>query len=395
MKKRLLIIGAGRQAEAVAYDAVKFEWADKVTVADINLGNAEELKKRLGDDFRVTAVQLDANDASAVDGLMAEHEVAVGAADYSLNFGLSCVAVNTNTHFCDMGGNNMVVRRQFLLSEYAVERGVKIVPDCGIAPGAVSPLSVFAIALLGRMPKYLRIRVGGLPQEPEGELGYTLVFSPRGWTNEILEPAVILRDSKAEKVESMTGMEEVVFPPPFGKLEAVYTSGGSSTLTDTYAGQIPELNYKTLRYPGHWEKMVLLKKLGFLSEEDAELPGGRKATPREMAEAVFSRTLPHNAKDALLMSIEAGDDDGSIKLVMVDLYDRSTGHTAMQRTTGYCTAIIAEMLMIGEISDCGTLYQERSVFSFRFFREMKKRGFDISVQSEGATDIRLLPLLPD
>lgn len=393
--KRLLIIGAGRQAEAVAYDALKFGWADQVTVADINLQFAEDLKGRLGDDPRVIPVQLNAGDTSAVEGLMAEHEVAVGAADYSLNFGLSCAAVNTKTHFCDMGGNNTVVRKQFALSEKAAECEVKIVPDCGIAPGAVSPLSVYAMGLLGRTPKYLRIRVGGLPQKPEGELGYTLVFAPRGWTNEILEPAVILRGGKVEEVRSMTGFEEVTtFPSPFDDLEAVYTSGGSSTLTDTYAGKIPELNYKTLRYPGHWEKMILLKKLGFLSELDAELPGGRKANPREVAEAVFNRTLPHNARDALLMSIEAGDDDGMARLIMVDLYNESTGHTAMQRTTGYCTAIIAEMLMNGTISDCGTLYQERSVRADWFFMEMKKRRITIEVQFEGTTDSRYRVLVP-
>lgn len=381
---KLLIIGAGRQAEAIAYDALKFGWADGITVADIKPGKAADLKQRLGNDRRLTPVLLDSRDNTTLNILMSGYVVTVGAADYSLNYDLTRAAIMAGSHFCDLGGNNDVVRRQFALSEMAADQKVRIVPDCGIAPGAVSPLASFLTSLCGRIPEYLRIRVGGLPQVPQGELGYALVFSPRGWMNEILEPTVILEDGKIRTVESMTGLETVnIFPPPFDRLEAVYTSGGSSTLTDTYAGLIRTLDYKTLRYPGHWEKMSLLKRLGFLDGGYITFDHGRGASPRELAEAIFDRTLPHNGKDVLLMSIEAGDGRGNVRLTMVDKYDEATGHTAMQRTTGYSAAIIAEMLMTGKIEEYGTLRQETAVPPLDFFLKMKERGFDIRIQVVG------------
>ncbi|HEY9733119.1 MAG TPA: saccharopine dehydrogenase C-terminal domain-containing protein, partial [Drouetiella sp.] len=111
----------------------------------------------------------------------------------------------------------------------------------------------------------MRIRVGGLPVDPEGPLKYAQFFAMDGLINEYVEDCTVIRDGKEFQVPSLTDIEEIEFPKPFGKLEAFNTSGGISTLPKTYAGKIQHMDYKTIRYKGHCEQMFLLKHLGLMS----------------------------------------------------------------------------------------------------------------------------------
>src|SRR5207247_2395834 len=129
---------------------------------------------------------------------------------------------------------------------------VCIVPDCGLAPGMVGFLVALGIEEVGK-PKRVKIRVGGLPQRPTGPLKYQVVFSIHGLINEYSHYGTTLRNGKLSKSKSMTGIEKVRFKG-LGELEAFHTSGGSSTMPYTYEGKIRELDYKTLRYPGHCVK---------------------------------------------------------------------------------------------------------------------------------------------
>ena len=84
----------------------------------------------------------------------------------------------------------------------------------------------------------IHIRVGGLPLDPKPPLDYQLVFAVEGLINEYVEPARVIRDGRITTVPSMTEMEDIEFPPPFGHLEAFQTSGGTSTLPDTFLGRV-------------------------------------------------------------------------------------------------------------------------------------------------------------
>src|SRR5205823_13354745 len=140
-----------------------------------------------------------------------------------------------------LGGNNAVVDAELALDAQAKAAGVNIIPDCGLAPGMVAVLVAHGAQRFEHLDE-VHIRVGGLPQNPKPPLDYQLVFSVEGLINEYIEPARIIGGGKIETVESMTELEDIEFPPPFGKLEAFQPSGGTSTLPDTFLGRVRELD---------------------------------------------------------------------------------------------------------------------------------------------------------
>src|SRR5256714_10315643 len=137
----------------------------------------------------------------------------------------------------------------------------------------------------------LHIRVGGLPQNPRPPLDYQIVFSVEGLINEYVERARVIRGGHVVEVESMTEVESLDFPAPFGRMEAFQTSGGTSTLPETFAGRVRELDYKTIRYPGHCERFKLLIDLGLCASDAVEVDGSR-VTPRPLLREMLYRHLP-------------------------------------------------------------------------------------------------------
>ncbi len=377
MAHRYLVVGAGEMGLAIAHDILNFS-DGQVTLFDRHYGPINRARQLLSFDPRLQVAVGDAADISVVSSLMRQHDVAVGAADYSLNLGLTRAAIEAGIHFCDLGGNNDVVAGQFAFDAEATAKGVKIIPDTGIAPGSAGIVVMLGIGDFlhdfGEHPDYAKILCGGLPQEKVGPLDYARVFSVKGLLNECLMSTEILSDGEIAMVESMTGLEPHDFPPPFGRLWAAYTSGGSSTLTQTLKGKLKNLSYKTLRYPGHWEKMVALKGLGFFGETPLQL-GTQEVSPREVSEMLLERNLPRDIKDALILRVIVGKEDGpEYTYDLIDLFDETTRKTAMQRTTGYSASVIAQMMADGLVPGIGVLHQEMFVPPRRFVDEWSKRG---------------------
>ena len=368
---RLVVLGAGRMGSAIAFDLARSAGKDAVEVVDADPHRARLVGEALG--IRHHAADL--ADAATLRKLLAGATVAVSASDYALNEGLTRACIESGTHFCDLGGNIHVVARQRALDAEAKKAGVTVIPDCGLAPGLAGLLAWRAAEKVGGAEK-VRMRVGGLPAQPKPPLDYSLVFSVRGLTNEYLEPSEVIRDGKAVRVESMTEVEELEFPAPFGKLEAFHTSGGASTLTETMLGKVKDLDYKTIRYPGHARIVKALIDLGFLSEEPLDL-GGVKVAPRPFTEAIFTRSLSHGDDDVVLVRVTAEGGGKTAGYQLVDRKDHATGHSAMARTTGYPTAVIAWLMATGKIEKRGVLPGERCVPVDLLVEELRRRGVAI------------------
>ena len=124
---------------------------------------------------------------------------------------------------------------------------------------------------------------------------HRIVFAVEGLINEYVERARVIRGGHVVEVESMTEVESLDFPAPFGRMEAFQTSGGTSTLPETFAGRVRELDYKTIRYPGHCERFKLLIDLGLCASDEVEVDGSR-VTPRRVAttRGARSRLLCHH-----------------------------------------------------------------------------------------------------
>lgn len=377
MTKKYMIVGAGKMGRAIAHDLLNSPDTEGVTLCDRDTAAADAAKERLPDP-RAVCVAMDAGDVGAMCRRMVGHHCVIGAASYDHNLSLTKAAIGAQVHFCDLGGNNGVVEKQFMLDAAAKNAGIRVLPDCGIAPGAVSVLARLAIE---RVPgaERVQIRVGGLPQWPRGPLKYALAFSARGLVNEYVEPTEILWEGKRELVPSLGGREYQHFPPPLGRLEAAYTSGGSSTLTNTYAGRITYLDYKTLRWEGHWDVVALLRDLGLFDGARKSVLDGSTHDPRAFTERHLEEILPREQPDLLVLRVSATDRSRQgITFDLVDRMDPATGHSAMQRTTGYSVSIIAQMLASGEIAATGVLKHEEAVPPERFIEEWRKRGFALT-----------------
>lgn len=371
------IIGSGQMGKGAAYDLVKQESVEQVLLADIDAGCAESLAKEVGP--KAQAFTVDARNRGQLTKFFNKVDSVISAVSYTVNVLHTEVAIETSTHMCDLGGGWAIVEKQLELHDQAKAAGVTIVPDCGLAPGMVSVLARQGIEYLDRV-KSVRIRVGGLQQEPRPPLNYSLIFSVEGLINEYVEPCVVLRDGKIVLEEPLIGFEEIVFPEPYGKLEAFNTSGGTSTLPHTYRGKVNELDYKTIRYPGHGHKMWCLMKLGMMDGKPIEVDG-MKVNPRRVLERLLETNLPPSGKDVTLIrtTIEGwkGTESRKVEYEVIDLYDEMTGLTSMMRTTSFPAAVTAMMMADGRIKDRGVLTPERCIPPDIFIKELRERGINI------------------
>jgi lysine 6-dehydrogenase len=384
---RILVLGAGRMGLGAAFDlAHNSKEVEAVTVADIDEGRARAVAETVGGG-RVLAARVDVEDSGRVVGLMRGHDSVISCVTYFHNLRLARAAIEAGANFCDLGGNNAVVDSELALDEEARAAGVRITPDCGLAPGMVSVLVAHGAARFQTLED-VHIRVGGLPQNPKPPLDYQLVFSVEGLINEYVERARVIRDGRLVEVESMTEVESLEFPEPFGRMEAFQTSGGTSTLPETFAGRLRTLDYKTIRYPGHCERFKLLIDLGLASSEAVELDGSRVA-PRRLLGEMLTRHLPADEPDLVFVRVEfkgraAGDGAPAttLRYDIIDRQDEHTGLSAMMRTTAFPASIIAQMMARGETSGTGAIPQERSVPPARFVEELAARGIVIKESRE-------------
>ena len=419
---RILIIGAGRMGLGAAYDlAHNSGGVDRVTVADVDEARARAVAETVGAG-RVGAARLDVADAARVVELMRGHDAAVSCVPYFHNLGLARAALQARTNFCDLGGNNAVVDAELALDAEARSAGVNIIPDCGLAPGMVSVLAAHGAARFRELDE-LHIRVGGLPQNPKPPLDYQIVFSVEGLINEYVERARVIRGGRLVEVESMTEIEPLDFPAPYGRMEAFQTSGGTSTLPETFLGRVRELDYKTIRYPGHCERFKLLIDLGLASSEEVEV-GGARVAPRRLLGELLYRHLPADEPDLVFIRLEftgrlkadeaalrkqlvetgqvsAGEaasglfdevirgaarssetQTARLRYDIIDRFDERTGLSAMMRTTAFPASLVAQMMARGETASKGAIPQERCIPADAFVAELARRDIRIDERLE-------------
>ena len=378
---KILVLGAGRMGHGAVFDLVNNSpEVENVTIADFDLKKAELIVEQISKE-KVTPHHVDASNYSDAVELMRGHDAAISCVNYWYNTELSKAAIETGTNFCDLGGNNYIVDEQLALDEEAKRAGINIIPDCGLAPGMVSILAMHGVNRFDET-REIHIRVGGLPQNPKPPLNYQLVFSVEGLINEYIEKARVIRNGEITEVESMTELENLAFEN-FPALEAFQTSGGTSTLPETFLGKIQELDYKTIRYAGHCEKFKTMIDLGLCSSEEIQVDYA-KVTPRKVFGELLQRNLPADEPDYVLIRLEfVGAKDGETKRLrydIVDKYDEKTNLSAMMRTTAFPASIIAQMMAAGEVKMRGATPQEKAIDAEKFVEELARR--DIVIQEK-------------
>lgn len=390
---RILVLGAGLQGSACAFDLLNDASVQRVTLADVRLTTlpaflqpfvATDASDRAAGgtaggtaagNARLVPITLDVRDADAVRAAYADCDAVCSAIPYYFNYPLAELAVEAGVHFCDLGGNTEIVRQQKTLDAAAKARGVSVVADTGLAPGMVNVIAQHGIDQFEQVES-VKLFVGGLPQHPEPPLNYQIAYSIEGMVDYYTSESLVVRDGKPTGVKALSEIEPVHFDAPLGELEAFHTAGGLSTMVYRYAGRIPTMEYKTLRYPGHARIMEAIRDLDLLSTEPVEVKG-QQVVPRDVFVRVAGDKLHKRKPDLVALRVVVTGTTGGERTTraweVVDHYDAAHGITAMMRTTGYTLSITAQLQATGAIAP-GVHTPDECIPPERYFAMLAERG---------------------
>ena len=370
---KITVLGGGLVGRVIARDLAR-EKGFRIIVADRDEGKLARLR---AESLATTTVDL-ADDA-AVRKAIADADVVVGAAPGHMGYRLLRLVIEAGKPYADIA----FMPEDFLqLDGLARERGVTAVVDCGVAPGLSNLLCGRAEHEFDSVERML-ILVGGLPKNRLWPFEYRVVFSAVDVIEEYLRPARWVEHGRLVTKPALTDVEPVDLPR-VGTVEAFNTDGLRSLATTLHA---PFMKEKTLRWPGHVEKMRMLRETGFLSQEPIDVAGTR-VRPYDMTTKLLfdAWRLPEGEADLTVMRVEAtGVVGGAPKTWTWDLYDEAdptTGYHSMARVTGFPCAIVARMLASGELARPGVQPPERLAGDDRFFErmmdELRARGVTIT-----------------
>ncbi|MDX2192242.1 MAG: saccharopine dehydrogenase C-terminal domain-containing protein [Gemmatimonadales bacterium] len=373
---RYLVLGAGLQGCAAAFDLLRHPSTTVVTLADHREVPLPPFLARAAD-ARLVRRTLDVTDRAAAIEAVRGHQAVLCALPYYFNEPMTAAAIAGGAHFCDLGGNTEIVMAQKRHHAAAEAAGVSVIPDCGLAPGMVNILAVEAMRRLGHA-REVRIYVGGLPQQPEPPLNYQIVYSLEGALDYYTTPSWVLRHGHAVQVDALSEVVPVTFPAPLGTLEAFHTGGGISTLPFTWEGKVDVMEYKTLRYPGHAALMRDIRSLGLLGNEPIDVRG-QAVRPRDAFIAAVSPLLRKpEGRDLVALRVEAaGERDGAparVAFQCIARYDEALGVSAMMQTTGYSLAITALMQADGRVTARGVHTPDEAMPAGAYIAELGRRG---------------------
>ncbi|MEE8594073.1 MAG: saccharopine dehydrogenase family protein [Candidatus Bipolaricaulota bacterium] len=343
---KTLVLGAGRVGSAMAIDLARDENFD-VQVADRDANQLAQLEQEHG----IRGERVDFSLPSTVARAVQDVDLVISAVPGFLGFRTLQAVIEAGKNVVDIA---FFPEDPFELDELAQRAGVTAIVDCGVAPGMSNLLVGHASSLLDKT-EFVAIYVGGLPENREGPFEYRAVFSPIDVIEEYIRPARIVKDGAIVVREALSEIEVLHFPDA-GDLEA-FNTDGLRTLAHTI--DAPNMIEKTLRYPGHAEKMQLLRDMGLFSTEPVELQDGAAVRPIDLTTKLLFPLweLKEGERDLTVMRIQIfGIKDGSTIRYTYDLFDRFdevSGTTSMARTTGYTATVAARMLAEGLFDESG------------------------------------------
>ncbi len=377
---KVAVLGSGLMGKEAARDLVQSAGVEKVGLADIDVQRAEHVCKAINSS-KIQAYKVDAGNAEELAAFISQFDVVINALFYSFNEIVAQTAIKVGVCSVDLGGHIGHITDKVLdLYEDAKAANVTIIPDLGVAPGMINILSGYGASKLDELTS-IRLFVGGIPVIPEPPLEYNHVFSMEGLLDHYTDPSTIIRNGREQVVSSLTEIEQLHFER-FGPLEAFHTSGGTSTLLKSYPS-IETLEYKTIRYPGHADKMKLLVDLG-LTRNDVEVEvNGLQVKPREVLLKTLDPIVDLKDKDdaVLLRVCVGGLKDGkpaSYQYELITYKDRKNQVTAMARATANTISVVAQMIGRKDITNTGVCPPEQIVPGELYIEEMAKRGVKIT-----------------
>jgi lysine 6-dehydrogenase len=378
MMRRIAVLGAGRVGSAIVRDLAAAGEFD-VVAADADAGALRPLEEVPG----VRTARIDLVEPGALERVVAEAELVVGAVPGPLGLATARRVVAARRPLVDI---SFFEEDAFGLDAPARAAGVPVLVDCGLAPGLSNLLAGRAAAEWQRVDRFV-CHVGGLPVERLWPFEYRAPFSPIDVIAEYTRPARFRRAGRDVTLPALSEVEAVEFAG-VGTLEAFNTDGLRTLLRTLDA---PDMVEKTLRYPGHAERMRLLRETGFFRAAPVPLADGTRVAPLAVTAVLLEDAWRMAADDedvtvfrAVLEGVDRAGQPVRRVAELVDRYDRATGTTSMARTTGYtCTAMV-RLVASGRWSAAGvappeTVAADGGCYEF-VLAELDRRGVRLRVR---------------
>jgi saccharopine dehydrogenase-like NADP-dependent oxidoreductase len=339
--KDVVVIGAGKIGATVA-QLLASTGDYQVTLAD---RSPEVLASRERNE-RIRAVAADVEDSSKLVDLLNGQFAVLNAAPFHLTTGIAEAARAARTHYLDLTEDVASTHR---VKELAADAGIAFIPQCGLAPGFVS-IVAFDMAKRFEVLDSVKLRVGALPQYPSNALNYNLTWSTDGVINEYCEPCEAIVNGVRREVPPLEELEE--FSLDGVTYEAFNTSGGLGTLCETLEGKVRNLNYRTIRYPGH---AVIMRAL---------LNDLRLRDRRDVLKDILEHAVPTTLQDVVIIFVTvSGRNKGQLvqETYANKIYSRDVdGRTlsAIQITTAAAICTVLDLLAGGALPQTGFIRQE-------------------------------------
>ena len=375
---RIVVLGTGMIGTTVVSEMAKFEGIDSVTAVDVRQESIDKCLK-IADNPKVSGKVASLSTEEDIAKVLLDADVAVGCLPHSLSLIAVKAAIASKCHLVDLVGSKFSEKLE--LHAQAQAAGVIIVPGCGVAPGITNFLAARGIEMLDEAEEAVMI-CGGIPRHPVPPLWYQVVFRLESVLGLYIKPAMAIKDGKVVQLPALSGLESLSFPDPVGVCEAVITDAHSTAFT--LQGKVKNLYEKTVRYPGHWQKMEVLGELGFLGKEPMEIEG-ITTTPRKFTEKILGPQMAGKSnEDITLLRVEvSGIKDGKqtkYTWEMVDLYDHVRNITSMAKTTALPAALAARWIADKKLTEIGVVPIENLIVDSKFdafSEELKSLGINI------------------
>jgi len=366
---KVIILGAGLIGAPMAIDLAKDNEFD-LGVADIKRASLDKLKN-----YDIKLIEADLSKQVTVNEIISNYDFVINAVPGSLGFETLQWIIESGKNVVDIA---FYENNPFELDKLAKEKNVTAIVDCGVSPGLHNILIGNVAQKLDSLED-ITIYVGGLPQVKEPPFEYKAVFSPSDVIEEYIRPARVKENGEIVTKLPLSDLEVIEFPN-VGKLEA-FNSDGLRTLLDTI--DVPNMKEKTLRYPGHIEKIKLLKDIGLFNKEELSI-NGKSIKPINLAITLLRDEwkLKEGDKDFTLLQINISGkkENKSVKYTydLLDKYDDSTETISMARTTGYTATSALRLLASGLYNKIGIsppefIGKDSSCTEF-ILNELKKRN---------------------
>jgi saccharopine dehydrogenase-like NADP-dependent oxidoreductase len=377
---KVLVVGSGNIGSVAAADLARSVSACNVVVSDKNDEAAKTVAESIGAS-NVSWIRLDVANYDNLVKTLEDFDLAMGFLPGKLGYRLIEGCIDARVDLVDV---SFMPENPLTLNRRAEKAGVAIVPDCGLAPGISNVLVGHAAGKLDKVHA-VHIMVGGLPEKPVPPLGYVITWSPESLIDEYTRRAGIVEQGRIHEVDALSGVEEVEFSG-VGRLEAFFTDG-LRTLLHTVKN-VDEMWEKTLRYPGHAEKVGLLAALGFFEDSRVEVEGASVSPRKLTVKLLFEKLWRPEVKDIAALKVEvSGVKKGKptrYVYQLLDRYDEKSRTTAMARTTAYPASIVARLMLNKAVKMKGVVPPERLGMDEGLFKSfsdgLNMRG--ISVREE-------------